>query len=429
MSSRQIRRLVGMLRARLPDARLERTTDPRQRRKTKWAIGTLLRTVVVGMTAGCKSLADVENLSAFLPSAARRALGIARRLPDTTARDLLCKLDPISLRERLVDSIRAAHRRKALQRIDGLPFGVVAIDGKCTAIGTADGDYAQRQRKPEHGLRGLVRTQTVSLISDRASPCLDARPIEAETNEAGSLPALIDDLVETYADPLDLFRLVITDAGPCSLANAAHIRSRGLHYAMRLTDAQPTLFEEAKRLLCFASAPAPHTFTDQRSDGEVVYDVQVDGEMAAFHGWDHLRSVIRVVRTFIPHDGSKPQSGERFWLSSLPPDRLDAARWLTLMRRYWRVENCCHHTFDVAFQEDNRPWIDLDSTGMLAILLLRRIAYNILALYRCRTQRSDARRAIGWRTLMAELYAALLRACSHHVNGLRRRAPWQLSLD
>jgi len=61
-----------------------------------------------------------------------RWLGIARRVPDTTLRDLLCKLTPVQLRRHLHAALlpkqsRAAVRRKALTEC-ALPFGVAALD-------------------------------------------------------------------------------------------------------------------------------------------------------------------------------------------------------------------------------------------------------------------------------------------------------------
>ena len=48
-----------------------------------------------------------------------------------------------------------------------------------------------------------------------------------------------------------------------------------------------------------------------------------------------------------------------------------------------------------------RPWIEADANGMLAVLLLRRIAYTMLALFRSVSLRSDENRAIRWKLLLA----------------------------
>ena len=78
----------------------------------------------------------VEDLTGSWSRSIRRWLGIGRRVPDTTLRDLLCQLSPRALRPHLHALIRAAFRRKALTH-DGLPFGVVSRDGNGTACRVA----------------------------------------------------------------------------------------------------------------------------------------------------------------------------------------------------------------------------------------------------------------------------------------------------
>ncbi len=98
------------------------------------------------MVAGSRSLREVEQLTAELTPALRTKLGIPRRVPDTTLRDALSSLEP-----------------------DGLPFGVVSLDGKATSVPAADDFFAQRQTATaEARLLGLVRTVTATLTSSTA---------------------------------------------------------------------------------------------------------------------------------------------------------------------------------------------------------------------------------------------------------------------
>ena len=80
-----------------------------------------------------------------------------------------------------------------------------------------------------------------------------------------------------------------------------------------------------------------------------------------------------------------------------------------------------HHTLDTAFAEDDRPWIEADANGMLAVLLLRRIAYTMLALFRSVSLRSDENRAIRWKLLLAWVRDALVAAQPEHLLNLRAR--------
>ena len=83
------------------------------------------------------------------------------------------------------------------------------------------------------------------------------------------------------------------------------------------------------------------------------------------------------------------------------------------------MENQCHHTWDTAFREDERPWIVTEPQGTVVLMLLRRIAYNALALFRSVTQRSEERRATPWKTLLRWVYNTLIAARSHDLDGMR----------
>jgi hypothetical protein len=88
---------------------------------------------------------------------------------------------------------------------------------------------------------------------------------------------------------------------------------------------------------------------------------------------------------------------------------------------HWSVENHGHWTLDAIFNEDERPWIKGDPRGVVVFMLLRRIAYNLLALFRSVTQRSDERRAMPWRQLLTWVSYALIAAARADVVDLRER--------
>jgi len=101
-------------------------------------------------------------------------------------------------------------------------------------------------------------------------------------------------------------------------------------------------------------------------------------------------------------------------------DRLTAAQWLLLIRRRWAVKNKYLSTFDTIFREDKRPWVMLPQ-GMVVVMLLRRIAYNLLTLFRSVTLRAE-RGTRPWKTLLTDVYMTLLVAEARHLDALRRRS-------
>jgi hypothetical protein len=420
--TRWYRRVAGVLSARLPEARLEDVTDPRARRGRRWKeLRTLLTAVVTAMCAGANSLADLEKMTAEMTPAMRRRLGIPRRIPDTTERDVLCEIEPRELRGALHSQIRAAHRRKALAP-ERLPFGVLVMDGKGTALTGCDDFYAQRQSQDDgKGFSSVLRTVTCTLASAAAKPCIDAVPIPASTNEMGHFPIALRELVRAYGS-LDLFRLVSYDAGACSLENATLVRELGLHYLFGLKSTQPTLLAEAKRLLERRPASDADAQTEDVVGANLVTRrLYITEEMAGYGDWTHLCTVLRIESETRTRDGKLLAYDNRYRISSLSRVALSGANWLRVVRLHWAVENQCHHTFDTVFREDDKPWIQDCPRGALAVLLLRRVAYNLMALFRSVTQRSEERRAIPWRDLLRGFAQALVALTTAELTGLRLR--------
>jgi Transposase DDE domain len=419
--ARMNRRLANLLSIRLEEARLDEVRDDRDPRGKRWDLGVLLRAAIVGIASGAKSLADTEEVTASLSRAMRRKLGIARRVPDTTLRDNLCRVMPDLLVSSLHALVRAAHRRKALEP-DKLPFGVASFDGKGTAIPSSDDWYAQRQTREEDGaLLGVVRTVTVTLTSSQARPCIDVVAIPAHTNETGVFQAALAHAMRAYAGK-DMFRVITYDAGACSVANAAAVRAHNLHYVFGLTAGQPTLFEEARRWLGSRSAHIADAITQDHDHGNtVIRRVYIGPATAAPEGWDHLRSVLRIETETVDASGNRLRIENRYVISSLAADRLTPAEWMLLIRRHWGVETT-HQALDVAFEEDDHPWIEQNPRGTLVVAILRRIAYTLLALFRGVTQRSDERRATPWKRLLRPIHTALLVTTDAQLAGLRLRA-------
>ena len=271
---------------------------------------------------------------------------------------------------------------------------------------------------------GLLRTVTCCLVSASGQPCIDAIPIPATTNEMRQFQPALARVTQVYGS-LDLFRLVSYDAGACSQENAIAVRGYGQHYLLGLKGTQPTLLAEAERLLgALGPERAVATSEDRIGGGfTVVRRAYLTTEMERFAGWDHLRTVIRVESETLDAPGRRIKYESRYFVSSLPAARLTPQQWLRVVRLHWGLENGCHWTLDKAFEEDNHPWIEADPKGALALVLLRRIAYTLLSLFRSVTQRSDERRKTPWKDLMRDLYVALVSATAEQLAGLRAREP------
>jgi hypothetical protein len=416
--------MVGLLQARLPELDLDAVADPRAR-EGRWSLAQILRATLVGLMAGCKGLWEAEQLTAGMSVAARRQLRLPRRLADTTARDALCQVSIDELRSALHRLVRAAWRRKALEPV-GLPLNVMALDGKVTALPCLNQPFVQTQHPEGGSPYGLVRSMTAALVSAPGRPCIDAIPIPASTNEAGHFQAAFASLVESYGS---LFDVVSYDAGGFSRANADAVVAAGKDYLFALKDEHRTMCRLADELLAFE--PVLDRTEDVLDDGTtVVRSLRLlradpswsygDGKTPGESVWSHAKAFLSVEYVKVQH-GIVVERDDRMFVSSLDPKRLTTAQWLLLVRSHWGVENQNHHTLDTAFAEDHRPWIEADANGMLAVLLLRRIAYTLLALFRSVTLRSDDNRATRWKLLLAWVRDALVAAAPQHTMNLRVR--------
>jgi len=422
MRERAVRRWAGLLRARLPELALEEVPDPRAR-EGRWRLAQILQAALVGLMAGCRSLAETETLTERLAPVMRRRLGLPRRLADTTARDALCRVSLEGLRAALHRLVRAAWRRKALAP-QGLPFGVVAMDGKVTALPALNHPLLH-DHHPEVGLPyGLVRTVTSALVSAAGRPCIDVMPLPDHGNETSHFQAAFAGLVAAHGG---LFNVISYDAGALSEANASAVIAAGKHYLFTLKGEQRTMYKLAEQLLDPHDVAA-HTVDVLDNRTTVTRTLTLLG---ADPSWSYGRgkspeeSVWSHAGTFLRVEYLKRRGGEiverdaRMFVSSLQRDRLTPAQWLLLVRSHWGVENNAHHTLDTAFAEDDRPWIAADPQGMLAVLVLRRIAYTLLTLYRAVTLRSDEGHATRWKALLQSVRDVLVAATEDQLAGLR----------
>lgn len=416
MSEQRLRRrLAGYLRKRLAELHIEDVPDARDPRGQRWEQGTLLRAAVVGLAAGANGLGEVEDITEQMTPQMRRWLQIPRRVPDTTLRDTLVTIKPEYLPSVVHRAVRAAHRRKALAP-DGLPIGVVSLDGKVITVPACDDWYAQRQSSQEDSVVGLVRTVTAVLTSSSARPCIDATPIPAPTNEMGMFETAFEHVVQAYAG-LDLFRLVTYDAGACSAANALAVRERGYHYLLGLKGNQPELLREAQQWLG-NKADADATSEDIERGHPVIRRLYLGRATTGPDGWEHIRTVLRVVSEKQDVLG-RVTTEERYFIASLPSSRLSPDQWLLVIRRHWGVETA-HQILDVSFKEDKRPIILDNPRATVVAAMLRRIAYTLLTLFRSVTQRSDERRHTPWKKLINSVFRTLMGSDQTTLAGLRR---------
>lgn len=377
----------------------EGVTDPR-RRKGRYSLASVWRTMVMGLCAMLQSARKCEEV--FRMQQGR----VFSRIGRTALADLVSRLRPEEVRAILRRGIHAEHRRKAL-RPNGLPVGVVAIDGKTTWTGPEKvNPYCQRSHRDDKNKTPfwMFRVVRAVLISAAAKVCIDQAPIPAETNDMGVFEDFFRSLIREYGRS-NLFEIVTADAGFCSLANATLVNDAGYAYVFGLKGNQSELHHEAQRVLlplAQETPPQAETEWEPEKGRKVKRLFWRTLELAGWLDWTHLRQVWLVRKVRLEADGSETFIEDRFFVTNLPANRLAVCDCLEVVRRHWGIENHCFWTLDTQWKEDAGLWVR-KGNGLLICSLLRMIAYNLVV-----TLREVHAKAEQWRQKTWQCLAGLL---------------------
>ena len=391
--------------------------DPRHTKNRKWTLEQLLVLLLMGLVSGKLGFKDVEEMSGLLSAAVRRAFGITGDISDGAMWDLCQRLSWEKVQNILVESAKAAHRRHALDAIaDHVPVPMVALDGKyyTKAWTRTSGDddeswkqdfpFLQEKRRDGNRVIGEVRVMSVLLVRGNAPVFLDAVPVRGSTNEMGTFKEVFERLMEQWGDK-QLFRLVSMDAGMVSRENADIVDAADMGYLMAIKDNQPEMIAEMKRQLAGRSQAEADCHTTERYQGKTVeYRLWQTQDIAGWNGWSHIKQGFREERRTIHQDPeTQDEVGTRYFVTNRLFPHLNSKDWLKVIRNHWQVENNGHCVLDVSLNEDKRPWSRQPHVH-LVIALLRRVAFNLLSLYRGVCQRSEENRRMPWRSLLNQVY-------------------------
>ena len=294
------------------------------------------------------------------------------------------------------------------------------MDGKSTAVEDLDKKYALTQKDAGGlGAFGLVRTITCMLASCTARVLLEVVPMGPKGNEVGFFKTAFSQLLQHHKSRFDL---VTYDAGAYSAENAKWVVESGKHYLFALKDSRKFLRREAERVLGHSVNVQAETVDvlSKKDNTRMVRRLFIAEVPNGYKTLRSVRTILRVQAQKLDGGSRVLTTEDRYFISDLPHTRLTKDEWLKLVRMHWRVETF-HGVIDVAFEEDDRPWITHNAQGMLVTLLLRRLAYNLLSLFRAFTQRSDEKRQTPWKTIFRWLSKALEQATEEHLAGLRLR--------
>jgi hypothetical protein len=132
-------------------------------------------------------------------------------------------------------------------------------------------------------------------------------------------------------------------------------------------------------------------------------------------GWVHARQLVRIQRTTEdPDTGQVISVGNRYYVTSLPVDKMPPVQALATSRAYWRCENEGHWTSDAELQQDRcrHAW-SRHPHGVLAVSVIRMMAQAILAVARRLSRFGHSDETPSWTQVaehfMLELCGSILR--------------------
>lgn len=144
------------------------------------------------------------------------------------------------------------------------------------------------------------------------------------------------------------------DAFNTQKATAAAIIAKGADYVLAVKDNQPELSKAVSLFLDhFADTAAPMWSSTEKGHGRLEVRSCWQSEdvkwIPTFKEWKGLKSICVVQRTSTRLTTGETTTSRRYFISSLPLGPQEIAR---CVREHWDVENSCHWSLDVIFNED-----------------------------------------------------------------------------
>jgi len=312
--------------------------DPRRAASVIYPLLAMLALAVAALLADHRSVLAIAEWGRRQAGSLRAALGFPTdRTPcQSTLQRLFRQLDGDALAATLTAHIAPAAVPTAV--LQG-----VAVDGK-----------AQRGRRrfttdgcPVHALSAFCHDSGLVLAHEPIRA--DGDKAEAELTVAPALLSRID-----WHD-----RVFTGDALFCQRALCQQVVAGGGDYVLVVKANQPAL--HAAITLLFDPPPDLHALplldqravtTVERGHGRTAERRRLiaSTDLTGYLDWPSQAQVFRLERSWREH--GVEHRALHYGITSLPPNRADPARLLTLRRGHWAIENRLHRQKDVAFGED-----------------------------------------------------------------------------
>jgi predicted transposase YbfD/YdcC len=211
---------------------------------------------------------------------------------------------------------------------------VIAIDGK-----TLRGSQKQ----------GAAGTHLLSALSHRLGLTVGQQSVDDKTNETFAIEDLLDVLVLKG-------RIVTVDALNTQRFIAQTILDWDADYVMLVKENHPEMLADIELLfqeLALVADSVTRAESIDAGHGRIERrQLIASTALADYLPWPGLQQVFRLERTVTRKKTGEQRHEVVYGMTSLVPDKADAARLLRLVRHHWRIENKSHWVRDVTFDED-----------------------------------------------------------------------------
>lgn len=327
--------------------------DPRQKRKTNHNLIEVLFIIVSAMLTGANSLTGIMIFMEERASWLFQRLSLKNGLPSRpTLWRILQVIDPRSLEEAFA---------KLFQRFFSSYQGQICLDGKMpTAFSSLEGSALN----------------VVSAWATELGVVLAQKACDAKSNE---IPAAREIL-----QLLNIKGCTVTaDALHCQRETAEAIHAKGGIYLLALKGNQEVLHNEAKALFeLIPIHPTTYEFYEENDKGHGRVEnrkIWVYRDLRWLKGkqrWAGLEALVMVEATRIGRSGKGTVQVEKRWY--LTSSKEKAEKLLQQIRAHWSIENQCHWSLDIVFDEDRAQGRDRSFASNMAAF--RRFCLSILRL-------------------------------------------------
>lgn len=321
----------------IPQARplievLAEIPDFRKNHGKRHPLGAILALACSALLCGYRSYTAIAEWGRHYGAPLVRALGFTHRSPcAATLHTVLRRVDREVLEAKL-----GAWAEGLLGEAPPPREGedAIALDGK-----TLRGSQKQ----------GAPGAHLLSALAHRVGVTLAQQAVNDKTNE---IPVAVEVLRQLVLEG----RIVTMDALLTQRQIAQQIVDAGGDYVMMVKENQPQLLEDIQTVFALAPMAGERRTTAATVDlghGRIEQRwLQTSNILAGYSDWPGLAQVFRLERQVILKKTGEVREEVVAGVTSLTPERADAARVLALVRGHWSIENRSHWVRDVTFDED-----------------------------------------------------------------------------